>query len=318
MIFSKALKLVVFSIASLASVGAMAFGVGIRPSNVETVYEPGKTYRQTLQVQNVATGGPVKLVVSTADWDFDDKNKLFLKEPGGTENSASNWITFSPSSMVLKPGEVGTIQVDINVPVKINSSMEHRTAILVSTVLPSLEERMKQKGVWNRWQIASLFYLTPAASKEQKNSSQNSKSIVAPFVSFAPSVPYFKGDKLNIDLNVKNDTTHHLRLEGEMDVQDASGKSVLKSPFTQVILAKRDIQGAGASIVVDWPEALAKGDYKVKIKIANTYSPLYPANYQETIYTGQVDLAAGAWFSKQSEKPGATKPAKPAAVDTKK
>lgn len=282
---------------SLSANVAHAFGLGIRPSNLEVVYSAGGTYRQQIEVQNVSTTNTIKLVVSSADWDLDDKNSFSLQPPASSNESAADWIRFSPSTLLLKPTESATVTVDIAVPVKLESLKERRVAILVSTLLPSEQERLKHRGVWNRWQVSSLFYLTPA----NKDVKSDKIVPVAPSVAISPSTPRFVGDKLVIPTDINNSAPHHLRLEGTIDITNSAGSVVHKSTFTNVILANREVKGLDIS--TDWPESLPQGDYNIVMKASNIFSPTYPKNHMEPIFSTTVPLSSSAWFSKKSSRP---------------
>ena len=144
---------------------ASAFGVGVQPSTVEMTVKPGDRQRQVITVGNVHKSKTISLTMGLADWSLDKNGKLVLDAPGETERSASDWVRFSPASVTLKPETSQDVTVEIITPFKVENKGDHRFALLATTMLPELDARGEASGVWNRYQLASLFYLTLTPSK---------------------------------------------------------------------------------------------------------------------------------------------------------
>jgi len=151
--------------AFIAAPLAEAFGVGVQPSTVEMTVKPGDRQRQVVTIGNVHKSKTISLTMGLADWSLDKDGKLILDAPGETPRSAAEWIRFSPASVTLKPETSQDVTVEISVPYKIENKGDHRFALLASTMLPEMNERGETSGVWNRYQLASLFYLTLTPSE---------------------------------------------------------------------------------------------------------------------------------------------------------
>ena len=155
---------VLLSTVSFAPI-AEAFGVGVQPSTVEMTIKPGDRQRQVVTIGNVHKSKTISLTIALADWSLDDNGKLILDAPGENQRSAAEWVRFSPASVTLKPETSQDVTVEISAPYKIESKGDHRFALLATTLLPELNERGENSGVWNRYQLASLFYLTLTPSR---------------------------------------------------------------------------------------------------------------------------------------------------------
>lgn len=235
---------------------ANAFGVGIQPSTVEMTIKPGDRHRQVVTIGNVHKTKTISLTMGLADWTLDDNGKLSLSPPGESERSAAEWIRFSPASVTLKPETSMDVIVEISVPYKIKHKGDHRFALLATTLLPALDERGDVSGVWNKYQLASLFYLTLTPSKS------------TPVVS---NVAISSTGSTAVTMTIKNDGDAHARLKGVASLKDKSGETVAEVNMSAVVLD----QGLRNYVVsLDDVEGVEPGkDYRIDFKMTNSFVP---------------------------------------------
>ncbi len=246
---------------SIATIGmyapvAHAFGVGIQPSTVEMTIKPGDRHRQVITIGNVHKTKTISLTMGLADWTLDKNGKLSLSPPGESERSAAEWIRFSPASVTLKPETSMDVIVEINVPYKVKQKGDHRFALLATTLLPALDERGDTSGVWNKYQLASLFYLTLTPSESKP----------------AVSNVMIGGDNKNmITMTIKNDGDAHARLKGTAFVKDKAGETVAEMPMSAVVLD----QGVRNYVMkLDEVEGVKSGNsYTIDFKMNNSFAP---------------------------------------------
>lgn len=235
---------------------ANAFGVGVQPSTVEMTVKPGERQRQVVKVGNVHKTKTISLTLGLADWSLDKNGKLVLIPPGESERSAANWIRFSPASVTLKPETVQDVTVEISVPFKVRHKGDHRFALLATTMLPELNERGDVSGVWNRYQLASLFYLTltPAQSKpEIKN------------------VGFSGGKDKALTFDIVNQGDAHARLKGNAYFKSKDGKLVGETPLSTVVLDKGEREYV---VSLENVEGLKTGEtYDVNFDLKNSFTP---------------------------------------------
>jgi len=235
---------------------ASAFGVGVQPSTVEMTIKPGDRQTQVVTIGNVHKTKTISMTIGLADWSLDKTGKLVLNPPGETMRSAAEWVRFSPASVTLKPETSRDVKVEINAPYKISDKGDHRFALLASTLLPELDERGETSGVWNRYQLASLFYLTlnPAKSLPE-----------------VTSVAVNDTDRSVLTMEIKNDGDAHARLQGTAFVKDTAGEIVTETPLNAVVLDKGE---RTYSVKLQDIEGLESGqNYIIDFSLKNTFAP---------------------------------------------
>lgn len=246
------LRTLVLSIAASAmSLPAMAFGIGLQPTTVEIQVEPGERNRQIINIGNVHTEQTISLTLGLADWALDEAGQIELSPPGEAASSAANWARFSPAFLTLKPGESTQVIVDMATPSRLNRSGDFRFALLASTILP--EERDGQSGVWKKYQIATLFYLTtgPAKSDPQITSSQ--------VVSTESGIN-------QLELKLENPGNAHARLQGVIEIGGGL------DPETVNIANLVVLHDADRNYVTRLPEGTPL-DAEISVKLDNTFAP---------------------------------------------
>jgi len=240
----------------LAAPIAAAFGVGVQPSTVEMTVKPGDRQRQVVTIGNVHKSKTISLTMGLADWSLDKDGKLILDAPGETERSAADWIRFSPASVTLKPETSQDITVEISVPYKIENKGDHRFALLASTMLPELNERGETSGVWNRYQLASLFYLTLTPSESLPK---------------VASVAINKADPSMLTMEITNEGDAHARLQGSAFVKTQDGTVVAETPLSAVVL---DGGERTYNVKLEDHDKLINGEnYVIDFKLNNSFAP---------------------------------------------
>lgn len=235
---------------------AYGFGVGVQPSTVEMTIKQGDRQRQVVTIGNVHKTKTISLTMGLADWSLDKNGKLVLNPPGETPRSASEWVRFSPASVTLKPETSQDVTVEISVPYKVEDKGDHRFALLATTLLPELDKRGNTSGVWNRYQLASLFYLTMTPSESLPE---------------VTSVAINEADPSVITMEIKNEGDAHARLGGSVLVKDDSGEIVSETPINAVILDKAE---RTYNVKLENHSELTAGKkYTIDFDMNNLYAP---------------------------------------------
>ena len=236
---------------ALLSLPAMAFGIGLQPTTVEIEVLPGDRNRQVINIANVHTEKTISLTLGLADWGLDPKGQILLSPPGETESSGAEWARFSPAFLTLKPGESEQVIVDIATPTRLARSGDFRFALIASTILP--EERSGQSGVWKKYQIATLFYLTTGPAES------------APLITGGEVVGNEDGSN-SLHLNFQNEGNAHARLEGVIEVTDGLKSETM--PISNLVV----LHEAERNYVTPLPEGTAD-DAKIEVKLHNIFAP---------------------------------------------
>ncbi len=202
------------------AIPASSFGIGLQPTTVEMTIQPGERQRQVINIGNVHQEDAISLTLGLADWELDENGQISLTPPGDTPSSAANWVRFSPAFVTLNPGETEQVIVDMSAPIRIDRQGDYRFALIASTLLP--EERSGQSGVWKKYQIASLFYLT-------MGNGESKPEITAATLTKSPEGE----DALVFDL--ENNGNSHARLRGEIEISGDSGDTI-RAPINNLVV----------------------------------------------------------------------------------
>ncbi len=232
---------------------ASAFGIGLQPTTVEMQIEPGQRQRQVITIVNVHKEKPIALTLGLADWSLDENGQIVLAAPGDMERSASDWVRFSPAFVDLKPGESQQVVVDMVAPTRIAASGDHRFALIASTILP--DERASEPGVWKKYQLASLFYLNVGPSESRP-------------VVLSGELLEFPSERTEVVLKLGNEGDAHARLEGEVEVKTADGRSLGTAPVSNFVVLDR----AERFLSLNFP-AVVPADAMIEVRLENTFVP---------------------------------------------
>jgi len=203
-----------------------AFGLMVQPSTIELKTDAASQHRQTIQVRNMRPDRALTLAIGASDWILDDNGKLKLFAPSTQQRSASDWIQFSPATLTLRPGESQQIVVDIAVPANVAIDGDHRTALLISTLLP--KQRDTGSAVWNRYQVASLFYVAVGESVSEP-------VVERTWIERADDgVPVLM-------TQISNTGNTHARLSGKISVTTVGGETIHQQPYDAVVLDQQSL-----------------------------------------------------------------------------
>ena len=251
--FSTALRACCAALAmTAAAVPASSFGIGLQPTTVEMAIQPGERQRQVINIGNVHQEDSISLTLGLADWELDENGQIKLNPPGDTDASAAEWVRFSPAFVTLNPGETEQVIVDMSAPIRIDREGDYRFALIASTLLP--EERSGQSGVWKKYQIASLFYLTMGDGESK------------PEVTAATLTKSEDGENALV-FELENTGNSHARLRGEVEVSGAAGETI-RAPISNLVVLHEASRTYRMPLTQDVPS-----DPEVRITLENIHAP---------------------------------------------
>lgn len=231
---------------------ASAFGIGLQPTTVEISVQPGDRQRQVINLGNVHQEDTISLTLGLADWALDEAGQIQLTPPGDTDTSAANWVRFSPAFVTLRPGETEQIIVDMAAPIRVEREGDYRFALIASTLLP--EERAGQSGVWKKYQIASLFYLTMGDAESHPEINQ-AVLTVSP-----------EGEQ-SVTFDLANTGNAHARLRGEIEISGDSGETITE-PISNLVVLDAATRTYSLPITQDLPT-----NPEVRVTLENIFAP---------------------------------------------
>lgn len=226
------------------------FGLAVTPTHTEMEITPGNRYRQTVKVANMSKKNRLRLNIGLADFTLDEEGGLKLSAPGTDPRSASEWISFSPGTLLLNPGQAKEIRVDFAVPVTVASEGDFRSSLLIQTMPPPVSER-KESGFWNSYQVASLFYLTipPALPEIRITGSEIAWSVK---------------DEPGLVLTLENKGPAHGRLFGELKVLDKDGKEAFRFTVEDLVILENQTRKHRINLA-EQNQKLAAGTYTAQL-----------------------------------------------------
>ena len=231
---------------------ASAFGIGLQPTTVEISVQPGDRQRQVINLGNVHQEDTISLTLGLADWALDEAGQIQLTPPGDSDTSAANWVRFSPAFVTLRPGETEQIIVDMAAPIRVEREGDYRFALIASTLLP--EERAGQSGVWKKYQIASLFYLTMGDAESH------------PEISEAVLTMSPDGEQA-LTFDLANTGNAHARLRGQIEISGDSGETITE-PVSNLVVLDAATRTYSLPITQDLPT-----NPEVRVTLENIYAP---------------------------------------------
>ena len=234
------------------SAPAYSFGIGLQPTTVEISVQPGDRQRQVINLGNVHQEDTIALTLGLADWALDNDGQIQLNPPGESDTSAAEWVRFSPAFVTLKPGETEQIIVDMAAPIRVDREGDYRFALIASTLLP--EERSGQSGVWKKYQIASLFYLTMGDAES------------APEIKQAALTTSAEGEQA-VTFDLTNTGNAHARLRGEIQISGDQGETI-KEPISNLVVLDEATRTYRIPLTQDLPT-----NPEVRVTLENIFAP---------------------------------------------
>lgn len=234
------------------SAPAYSFGIGLQPTTVEISVQPGDRQRQVINLGNVHQEDTIALTLGLADWALDNDGQIQLNPPGESDTSAAEWVRFSPAFVTLKPGETEQIIVDMAAPIRVDREGDYRFALIASTLLP--EERSGQSGVWKKYQIASLFYLTMGDAES------------APAIKQAALTTSAEGEQA-VTFDLTNTGNAHARLRGEIQISGDQGETI-KEPISNLVVLDEATRTYRIPLTQDLP-----ANPEVRVTLENIFAP---------------------------------------------
>lgn len=231
---------------------ASAFGIGLQPTTVEISVQPGDRQRQVINLGNVHQEDTISLTLGLADWALDEAGQIQLTPPGDSDTSAANWVRFSPAFVTLRPGETEQIIVDMAAPIRVEREGDYRFALIASTLLP--EERAGQSGVWKKYQIASLFYLTMGDAESHPEINQA-------VLTMSPD-----GEQ-SVMFDLANTGNAHARLRGQIEISGDAGETITE-PISNLVVLDDATRTYSLPITQDLPT-----NPEVRVTLENIYAP---------------------------------------------
>ena len=235
---------------------AQQHSVAVTPVSIEAKVKRGASYTQTFTLTN-NTGTRLRFQCSTLDIWYDEHNNRITGEPGSLPRSASLWVQFLPSEVIVEPQSSIVVKAIITVP---------QTAAGGYYSVPIFEARPVDRSIENS---ASAQGSTATASIAVRfrglmmittlDASEYNVEILAGRIS-----PPSATAELYIDLDLHNRSTAHVRVRGAFAVLNSSGALAGRGTIQE----KRYLPGQRNILRTGWASELPPGRYTFVITLS--------------------------------------------------
>ncbi|MBV9211496.1 MAG: hypothetical protein JOZ52_12735 [Acidobacteria bacterium] len=237
--------------------------LGLAPAFVDANVKRGTTYVQNFTIANQTTTR-LRFRCSTADYWYDEQNGRLMGRPGTLPRSASTWMQFTPSEVVIEPNSSAVIKAVISVPQ--DAAGGYYTVPLFEgepfVNEPKETESQHTSNASFAVRLGGLLMLAVEATSEYNVEVMGGK--VTP-----PSA----SSELEMELDIRNRSNAHARLRGIFAILDAGGKMVGRGRIEE----KRYLPGQRETLKAPWSGELAPGSYVAVITFTYDRAGLEPA-----------------------------------------
>lgn len=239
---------VLFSASSLLSQNKVQFG--LTPAMVVREFKPGEPFSVELEVSN-GNSTPVLMRGLAMDFWYDDQNRNKFGPPGTFPQSASNWLEFVPTQIVVRENGSAKVHLIVTPPVGATGSF-YAVAFLESK--PELTEPAhgEKKALYTNIRLGTLMLF--AAEKSQKY------QVAVTDIKITPPGP---DTSFNLDLQLANMSNTHIFPRSSLLVMDKDNHVVGKAQGE----IRRFLPGEQKSISIPWSGNLKPGAYQAVVTL---------------------------------------------------
>jgi hypothetical protein len=217
--------------------------LGLTPAFIDAAVKPGQTYTQEFTLSN-GTATRLKFRCSSLDYWYDAENKTQFGRPDTLPHSASTWILFTPSEVIIEPYSSAKVKVVISVPKEAVGGYYTIPIFEGEPVAANNDTLVAQTTFGIR--MGGLMML--ATEKTSAYDLRVLKGKISPPTASSPF-------DINVELQNKGNT--HVRLRGQFALLDAQGKIAGRGKIEE----KRFLPEQQYSFNAPWTGDLAPGKY---------------------------------------------------------
>jgi len=264
--FANALILFVITLLICAgSVAAQQGSIAITPASIDTQVKAGASYTQNFTLSN-NTSERLRFRCFAADMWYDDQNQRINGRAGTLPRSASLWIQFTPSEVIVEPHTFAVVKATITVPQIATGSFYTTPVFEASQADKPWIGNVAAKGsstasISVRFRV--LMMLTTEQGAEYYVEIMDEK-ITPPTAS----------SEMELSLDLSNRGTAHVKIRGAFAILDSTGKLVGRG----AILEKRFLPTQRNIIKGKWSGDLSPGNYTCIVTLSYNRAGLEPTS----------------------------------------
>ncbi len=223
---------------------AQAMTLRISTPKIQLELTPGETYSGEIVAENTESE-EVKVRLYLEDWVYSPggTGEKKFSPRGSTPLSASNWITFTPSSAVIAPFGRVTVNYTIKVPKDVKGS--YFSVLFFETIIGKTEDE-EGVNVLVAGRIGSLFLIEIKGSQRQGQ------------IRAVDIQPPQGNEPMRIISQFENTGNVEVTLGGNFLIMDAAGKVHARGELVKIYT----FPGVSEKGVTQWVGRLAAGEYQ--------------------------------------------------------
>lgn len=221
--------------------------LGISPVYVEAKVKNGATYKQAFTISN-NSGARLRVKCSVGDYWYDENNQRVEGRAGTLPHSASLWVQFSPAVVTIEANASAKVNAVITVPLAATGGFYTAPIFEFEAAdQPAGNQQAEATATASvAYSFSGLLMLTTEGSTEYNLEIMNG-SVTPPTSSSA----------LEMQFDLRNRSTAHVRVRGVFAVLDAAGKLVGRGKINE----KRYMPGQRDVLQTSWAGELGPGRY---------------------------------------------------------
>jgi len=217
--------------------------VSISPVLFNLTADPGQTLTNTLKITNASADKPQAIVMSVEAFTGTETGEAVVTTDGNPDYSLNEWVTFSPASFTIPPGQSQNVTYTIKIPANAEPGGRYGS-LLASTPQENLN---KGTGASTIQKIGALVLLRVSGPI----------SYQASVKSFTPAKTFFERSPVTFTMLIHNNSTVHIEPKGYVTIANMFGHKVVDIPVDQrIILPQED-----RLLTVTWDKSIAIGHY---------------------------------------------------------
>jgi len=225
---------------------SQAQSLTLTPAILEAQVRRGATYTNSFRLTN-GTGAKLRVLCSLYDYWYNEKNQRVTGRPGTLPRSASSWVQFSSSELLIEPNSSTSVKFVISVPQ--DAAGGYYTSPTFEAEAAD-EPAASGGGTTSRAKIKIRFHgllLLTTTDAAEYNVEIMGVQISPPTASTS----------LKISVDVRNRSTTHAHLSGAFALLNASGKLAGRGKIEE----KRFMPGERNTLKTAWAGELGPGRY---------------------------------------------------------
>jgi hypothetical protein len=237
-----------------------AQSLGLTPAMLDATVKRGESYTNTFTLSN-GTDTRLRVRCSVSDYWYDEHNQRITARAGTLPHSASSWVQFTPSEIIIEPHSSGSVNAIVTVPQ--GATGGYYTVPIFETEPADVSPQSAGTAQATlKIRLEGLLLLTTEAVTEYNVEVMGGQ--ISPPTTSSP---------LEMSLDLRNRSTAHARVRGVFALLDASGRLAGRGTIEE----KRYMPGQRNSSKTSWAGELAPGRYTALITLSYPRAGMEPA-----------------------------------------